>query len=47
MTVVAKATTLVTGNQLNVADGTVLIKKWDGIVPGADMTLTPVQTSLG
>jgi len=32
---------------LNIADGSVLIKKWDGVVPGASMTWTPVQTSLG
>jgi hypothetical protein len=29
------------------ADGSVLIKKWDGIVPGATQTWTPVSTSLG
>ena len=47
MTIVAKATVTPDGSRVNVADGSVLIKKWDGVVPGASMTWTPVQTSLG
>ena len=47
MTIVAKATVTPDGSRVNVADGSVLIKKWDGIVPGASMTWEPVQTSLG
>ncbi len=47
VTIVAKANVSTDGSRINMADGSVLIKKWDGIVPGASMTWEPVQTSLG
>ena len=49
LTVQAKASTLVSGDgsRINIADDSVLIKKWDGIVPGATQVWEPIQTSLG
>ena len=47
MTITANAKVLPTGNAFTIADGTVAIRQWDGIVPGATMTWEPVQTSRG
>ena len=47
MTITANAKALPTGQGLEIADGTVSIRQWDGIVPGATMTWEPIQTSRG
>ena len=47
VTIVAKATVTPDGSRINIADDSVLIKKWDGIVPGATQVWEPIQTSLG
>ena len=38
MTITADATVLPTGSRVNLATSDVLIRKWDGIVPGVSMT---------
>ena len=37
----------ITGNQLNVGTNDVLVRKWDGIIPGSNQTWVPVQTRRG
>ena len=38
VTITADATVLPTGSRVNLATSDVLIRKWDGIVPGVSMT---------
>ena len=47
VTITAGASTSVSGEGFTIADGTIAIRQWDGIVPGATMTWEPVQTSRG